>query len=145
MPKFVIFSTELGPETDPWPDHESYAKIVRFDRDPIATGKYDPYAGTEMRGSVIATLGGVVVQDFGKQIMDQRIAISDEAAMSESTVEALTALYEVASAEYYFTDGYDCWLVQFARPNGLITRRNLISSFFGIPMFDYEIMLVVKE
>jgi hypothetical protein len=98
-----------------------------------------------MRGSVIPTLGGVVVQDFGVQIQDQRITFSDEAALSEITKEALKTLYEVSSGEYYFTDGYDCWLVQFARPNGFIYRRNLVSSFHNVARFDYTINLIVKD
>ena len=62
MPKFVIFSTELGPALDPYDEYDDYASIVRFDRDPIVTGSYDDHAGSIMRGSVIPTLGGVVVQ-----------------------------------------------------------------------------------
>lgn len=144
MSKFAIFTTELGPSLDPVNMDTQPETIVVFDRDPIATGEYDPQAGSIMRGSVIPTLGGVVIQDFGAQIMDQRIRISDDAAMSESIVESLYSLYILAAAVYYFTDGYDCFLVQFARPNGFIYRRNLISSFYNIPMFDYEINLVVK-
>ena len=145
MPKFVIFSTELGPALDPYDEYDDYASIVRFDRDPIVTGSYDDHAGSIMRGSVIPTLGGVVVQDFGVQIQDQRITFSDEAALSEITKEALKTLYEVSSGEYYFTDGYDCWLVQFARPNGFIYRRNLVTSFHNVARFDYTINLIVKD
>lgn len=144
MSKFAIFTTELGPSLDPVNMDTQPETIVVFDRDPIATGEYDPQAGSIMRGSVIPTLGGVVIQDFGVQIMDQRIRISDDAAMSKNVVESLYSLYVLAAAEYYFTDGYDCFLVQFVRPNGFIYRRNLITSFYNIPMFDYEINLVVK-
>ena len=145
MPKFVIFSTELGPDIDPWDEYDSYATIIRLDRDPIATGKYDDHAGTTVRGSGIPTLGGVVVQDFGLQIMDQRISFSDEAALTKTTIDALRAAYETSSGEYYFTDGYDCWKVQFVRPNGFVYRRNLISSFHNVARFDYEINFVVKD
>jgi hypothetical protein len=144
MAKFAIFSTEMGPSLDPVNMSTPPEDVVVFDRDPIATGEYDPHVGTTTRGIVIPTLGGVVVQDFGEQIMDQRIRISDDAAMSKSIAESLYALYIVASTEYYFTDGYDCFLMQFARPNGFTYRRNLISSFYNVPMFDYEINLVVK-
>jgi hypothetical protein len=119
--------------------------MVVFDRDPIATGSYNPHAGSTVRGSVIPTLGGVVIQDFGVQIQDQRIAISDEAAMTKTTIDALIALYQTTSGSYYFTDGYSCWEVQFARPDGLVYRRNLLTSFFNTARFDYEINLVVKD
>lgn len=145
MVKFVIFSTELGPALDPYDEYDDYVSIVRFDRDPIATGSYDDHAGSVMRGSVIPTLGGVVVQDFGVMIQDQRISFSDEAAISEITKEALKTLFEVSSGEYYFTDGYDCWKVKFARPNGFVYKRNLVTSFHNIARFDYSISLVVLD
>lgn len=145
MSKFVIFSTELGPSLDPQSSTVPHTYQVVFDTDPIAKGDYDPHAGSTVRGSVIATLGGVVVQDFGPQMQDQRIRISDDTAMKEDTVTSLSSLYIMASTEHYFTDGYDCWLVEFARPDGFIYRRNLISSFYGQPMFDYEINLIVKD
>jgi len=143
MAKFAIFSTELGPAIDP-DEYDNYTYCVHLDRDPIATGSYDPHAGSTVRGSVIPTLGGVVVQDFGPQIQDQRITFSDEACLSQGTITSLITLYELASTELYFTDGYDCWLVQFARPNGFVYRRNLITSFYNVAKYDYEITLVVK-
>ncbi|MFA5394417.1 MAG: hypothetical protein WC346_00175 [Methanogenium sp.] len=143
-PKFAFFSTELGPSIDP-DEYDGFASLVFLDRDPIYTGSYDPHAGTTMRGSIIPTLGGVVIQDFGVMEQDQRITISDEAAISKTTVDELVALYEVSSAEYYFTDGYDCFKIQFARPDGLAYKRNLVSSFYGVARFDYTINLVVKE
>jgi hypothetical protein len=94
---------------------------------------------------VISTLGGNVIQDFGPQIMDQRIVFSDEGALSEDTILSLIALYELPSQELYFTDGYDCWTVQFARPDGLTYRRNLIPAQYGIDKFDYSVNLVVKD
>lgn len=143
--KFAIFSTELGPMLDPANNATPPASLVVFDKDPTVTGDYDHFAGSVMRGSVIPTLGGVVIQDFGEQIMDQRITFSDEAAISKNTVDAIVALEVITSGEYYFTDGYDCWKVQFARPLGFIYRRNLVSSFFNVARFDYEINLVVKD
>ena len=145
MAKFVIFSIELGASVDPWDEYDDYAEIVRFDRDPMVTGKYDPHAGTAFRGSVIPTLGGVVIQDFGSQIKDQRISISDEAALSADTITTIKSMYEAVDTQYYFTDGYDCYLVQFSRPNGFVYRRNLVSSFYEVPRFDYEITFVVIE
>jgi hypothetical protein len=144
MAKFVIFSTEQGPSVDPQSLVVPLTYMVVLDRDPIVTGSYDPHAGSTVRGSVIPTLGGVVVQDFGPQIQDQRITFSDEACLAQSTITSLIALYELTSTELYFTDGYDCWLVQFARPQGFLHRRNLITSHFAVARYDYEISLVVK-
>jgi hypothetical protein len=143
--KFVIFSTELGASVHPYDEYDNYASIVKLDRDPMVTGKYDPHAGTTFRGSVIPTLGGVVVQDFGVQIQDQRIQISDEGALSLATVTAINVMYIVSDAQYYFTDGYDCYKVRFSRPNGFVYRRNLVPAFYGIGRFDYEINFVVLE
>lgn len=144
MGKFAIFSTELGPKLKPTLT-DGLQKIFIFRKDPIVTGKYDPHAGTTVRGSVIPTFGGVVVQDFGPQIMDQRIAFSDESAIDETDKTNILSLYNLTSRELYFTDGYDCFLVQFSRPDGFIYRRNLASSYFGIPLFDYEIKFIVKK
>jgi hypothetical protein len=143
--KFAIFSTELGPTLDPSEDeYDSLEHLFIFRSDPIGKGSYDPHAGSTVRGSVIPTLGGVKVQDFGPQIQDQRLSFSDEAALTEADKNALVVLYELSSKELYFTDGYDCWLVQFARPDGFVYRRNLITSHNNIARFDYEIKLVVK-
>ena len=143
--KFVIFSTELGPMLDPQTEETEPSSMVVFDRDPIATGSYDPYAGATMRGSVIPTLGGVVIQDFGPQIKDQRITFSDEAALQKATVDDLVTLEAISGWEGYFTDGYDCFLVQFARPLGFVYKRNLLTSFYGVARFDYTINIVVID
>lgn len=145
MAKFAIFSTELGPSLNPASMTPAPASLVVFDRDPMPNGAYDPYAGSTVRGSVIPTIGGVVIQDFGYQIQDQRISISDSEAFCQTTVDALDTLYRASSGVYYFTDGYECWEVQFSRPDGFIYRRNLVSSFFNVARFDYEINLVVKD
>jgi len=142
-PKFIIFSTERGASIVPKTLSPAPASLVIFSRDPIATGSYDPHAGTTSRGTVVSTLGGTVIQDFGSNMQDQRIAIKDEAAFTQTIVTNILSLYNVASTEYYFTDGYDCFKVQFARPNGFSHRRNLISSFYGVARFDYEINFVV--
>lgn len=143
--KFCIFSIELGPSKDPQSMGVPPNTLIVFDRDPIATGDYNPHAGTTVRGSVIPTLGGVIVQDFGPQIQDQRITIQDEAAFSQNTIDDLIAAFELASREWYFTDGYDCWKVQFSRPDGFVYRRNLITSFYDVARFDYQINLVVVD
>jgi hypothetical protein len=147
--KFVIFSIELGPSLDPQSLEIPLEKMVVFDKDPIDAGgssaSYKPYSGSTTRGSVIPTLGGVIIQDFGSQIMDQRIIFSDTAAISKATVDALVALEAISGREYYFTDGYDCFKVQFARPLGFVYQRNLITSFYNKALFDYTINLVVKD
>jgi hypothetical protein len=143
--KFVIFSTEIGASIDPQSVTPPPEDMVVFDRDPIATGSYDPFKGNTMRGAVIPTLGGVYIQDFGPNIQDQRISFSDEAAISKTTVDALIALEAVSSGEYYFTDGYDCFKVQFMRPGGFIYQRDLATSYFNVARFDYTVNLVVKE
>lgn len=146
MGKFALFSTELGPTLTPEVDeYDSLVHCFVFPQDPIGKGSYDPHVGTTVRGSVIPTLGGVIVQDFGPQIQDQRISFSDEAALTLTDKNALIVLYELASLELYFTDGYDCWLVKFARPDGFRYVRNLITSHHGMARFDYEINLVVLE
>jgi hypothetical protein len=136
---------ELGVMTSPIDEYDELEYLFVFRDDPIAKGNYDPHAGTTVRGSVIPTLGGVVVQDFGPMVMDQRISFSDEATLTDEDVTYLITLYELSSQELYFTDGYDCWKVQFSRPDGFKYKRNLISSFYNNARFDYEINLVVKE
>jgi hypothetical protein len=140
--KFAIFSTELGASLTP-SELSGVETLVQFDRDPIVDGEYNPSAGASVRGSVIATLGGVVVQDFGASPKDGRIEMSDEAALSETTVDAIQVLYEAVGEQYYFTDGYDCWLVYFSKPDGYTYKRNLVSSHFGVPRFDYSIKFVM--
>jgi hypothetical protein len=130
---------------DPSDEYDQLVHLFIFSSDPIGKGTYDPSAGSTVRGSVIPTLGGVVVQDFGPQIMDQRISFSDEAAIDTEDKEALTVLHDLSSLELYFTDGYDCWKVQFSRPNGFVYKRNLISSHFSMARFDYAINLVVLD
>ena len=144
MAKFAIFSTELGPSLNPV-SLSGLVSLVVLDRDPIVTGNYNPHAGTTVRGSVIPTIGGVVIQDFGVQVQDQRITFSDEAALTKATVDALILLHEASSGVYYFTDGYSCFKVQFSRPNGFVYKRQLITSHYGVARFDYEINLVVKD
>ena len=145
MGKFAIFSTELGPMLDVTDEYDSLVHCFIFGTDPIGKGNYDPHVGTTKRGSIIATLGGVIVQDFGDQIQDQRITFTDDSALTLADVTALQTIYSLASTELYFTDGYDCWKVQFALPNGFRYKRNLITSYHGVARFDYEINLVVKD
>lgn len=145
MGKFALFSTELGPMLDPVDEYDNLEILFVFPSDPIGKGSYEPHAGTTVRGSVITTLGGVVVQDFGPQIQDQRISFADESVLTLEDVTALISIHELSSRELYFTDGYDCWKVQFSRPDGLVYKRNLITSHHGIARFDYSINLVVLD
>ena len=145
MGKFVIFSTELGPMLSPQTAETKPTTYVVLNTDPIVNGKYEPNAGTVVRGSVIPTLGGVVVQDFGVFHEDERIEFTGDDALTSEVAEALQTLYEASSAEYYFSDGYDCWLVHFARPDGYWYKRNLGFSHFGVHRYSYGVKLVVLD
>lgn len=143
MGKFALFSTEMGPMLSPSVD-DNLEKLFIFKNDPVGKGSYDPHVGTTARGSVITTLGGVVIQDFGPQIKDQRIVFSDEDALTYTEAMSLYDLYLLLSRELYFTDGYDCFLVQFSRPDGYVYRRNLVTSHFNVARYSYTIKLIVK-
>lgn len=143
MGKFAIYSKESGYSTSAKDISPTPVNLAILDSDPIVTGSYEPYAGSVHRGSVIPTLGGVYIQDFGIDIQDQRISFSDEAAISADTVNRIHTMEIVAGASYYFTDGYDCYEVKFAIPNGFVYKRNLITSFYNRVRYDYEVNLVV--
>lgn len=146
MAKFAIFSTERGISIDPASLSPAPATLIVFDRDPIATGNYDPHAGSLMRGSVIPVLDGVVIQNFGYNIEDQRINISDEAALTLTTINAIKTLYTgTPTTARYFTDGYDCYKVVFSLPDGFVYRRNLLTSWAGIARYDYELIFVLQS
>lgn len=145
MGKFAIFSTEKGQSIAPASLPVLPTTLIVFDRDPIVEGKYDPHAGTLMRGSVIPVLDGVVIQSFGYNIEDQRIAISDEAALSLTTINLLKTAYLTPTTARYFTDGYDCYKFVFSLPDGFLYRRNLVTSWAGVARYDYELSLVLQS
>jgi len=141
--KFRIYSTEIDATLDPDNADPAPATLIVFDKDPIHAN-YNPTGSAQDRGSVIRTLGGVVVQDFGVNIKDELISFSEANAISQSTVTALKAAYETVDGQWYFTDGYECWKVQFSRlPRGFKAWRSLLFSYHGEHYFSYEIHLIV--
>ena len=143
MSKFRLYSTEIVATLDPDSADPAPATLIAFDQDPLHA-EYNPVGSTQDRGSVIRTLGGVVIQDFGVVESDGIISFSDETALSSSTISALQAAYETVDGQWYFTDGYECWKVQFSRnPKGFKSWRNLLFSYHGNHMFSYEIQFLV--
>lgn len=145
MAKFAFYSTDINPTTDPANAVPAPATLVVLDQDPVISGQYDMAGGDVGRGSVIRTLGGNVIQDFGVVDGDRRIFFSDNDALDQDTVNALKALHETVDGEYYFTDGYEVWKVRFARPNGFKYRKNLFWAAEGLNIYSYEINLIVVE
>lgn len=142
MPDFAFYSTEINPTTDPANAEPAPATLVVLDQPPYF-GEYDLHAGAVGRGSVQATLGGQVIQDFGVFEEDQRISFSESDALTSATVASLKTLFENVAGEYYFTDGHNVWKIRFSRPDGFIYRRNLLFAHHGETIFSYEINLIV--
>jgi len=143
VPDFAFYSTDIDPTTDPANADPAPSSLAVLDQPPLF-GAYDLHGGEVGRGSVFQTLGGAVVQDFGVFQEDLRLSFSEEnAPISADTIADLKALHETVDDEYYFTDGYDIWLVRFARPNGFKYRRNLFWAAQGEDAFSYEINLIV--
>jgi len=144
MPDFAFYSTEIDPTTDPAAADPAPETLVVLDQVPIlGDARYELQAGETGRGSVIPTLGGAVVQDFGVVDGDQRISFADSDALSAETVADLRTIHETVDGEYFFTNGYDIWRVRFARPAGFRYRRNLFWAAHGTVIYSYEINLIV--
>lgn len=145
MSKFRIYSTDIDATVVPDNASPAPATIIAFDQDPLHS-EYSPSGSTQDRGSVVRTLGGSVVQDFGVVASDEIISFSDEDALSSSTVSALSSAYETVDGQWYFTDGYECWKVRFSRnPKGLKTWRNLLFAYHGHHVFSYAIQFLVES
>jgi len=141
--KFRIYSTEIVATLDPDNASPLPATLIVFDQDPIH-GSYNPVGSGQDRGSVIRTLGGAVIQDFGAKIKDETISFSEVNALSASVVAALKTAYETVNGQWFFTDGYECWKVQFSRsPRGFRAWRSLLFSYHAQHVFSYEIQLLV--
>lgn len=112
--KFRIYSTDISATLDPDNAVPAPATLIIFDQDPLF-GTYNPAGTGQDRGSVLPTLGGSVVQDFGIVQSDDRIIFSDTDALSSATVAAMQTVYEGVGQQWYFIDGYECWKVQFSR------------------------------
>jgi hypothetical protein len=143
MGNFAFYSTDINPTTDPANADPAPSVLVILDQDPIIPGSYDMAGGEVGRGSVITTLGGAVIQDFGVFDCDKRISFSDNDALDDDTVAALKVLHETVDGEYYFTDGNEVWKVRFARPNGFKYRKNLFWKEYDLDINSYEINLIV--
>lgn len=148
---FAFYSTEIQPTVSPATASPAPAILIVLDQPPLF-GSYDFDAGEVGRGSVIPTLGGNVIQDFGVVESDGRISFSEADALSAETVAALKVINRVVDGVYFFTDGFQIWRVQFARPNGFKARKNLLMAQYadepGYPgdRYSYEInLLVVAE
>ncbi len=142
---FYFYSTERGASLTPAALDPAPATLVKLDQPPIF-GNYDFDAGNTGRGSVIPTLGGNVIQDFGVVVSDGRISFSEtDANISATNIAAIKAIHDVVDGQYYFTDGFRAWKVQFVRPNGLKYRKNLFWEQHGQDVYSYEINLIVIE
>jgi hypothetical protein len=139
--KFCIYSTEVSPVVDPHNLEPAPTTIIRFDHDPMFGG-YRP-EHKQGRGSTIETFGGAQIQDFGMVSIGGVIEISDTDALSSATIAKLITAYEVAEGQYFFTDGYSVWKVQFQRQKGFSYFRNLKLAFFGKMVYSYDIQLVI--
>jgi hypothetical protein len=141
MSKFRIYSTDVTPSLNP--DSLNPSTLVIFDQDPLF-GQYNPDGTNPQRGQVIRTLGSVIFQDFGVVDQDTVIKFSDVDALSESTIAQLRNCFAITDAEWYFTDGYECWKVRFSRnPKGFRAWRNLLFASRDYQIFSYEIILHV--
>lgn len=141
---FSIYSTEAIPTTTPETLSPAPLTLVTLDQDPLF-GSYEPEAGQMGRGSQSQTLGGVVVQDFGVCLQDQRIKIAEDNALGWATVDILRSISAIAGGEYFFTDGYDVWKVAFLRPGGFRAWRNMLYAANGVTVFSYEINFIILE
>lgn len=139
---FAFYSTEIQPTVSPATASPAPATLVVLDQPPIF-GTYDFDAGEVGRGSVIPTLGGNVIQDFGVIEGDGRISFSETDALTTETVNALKAIHRVVDGEYFFTDGFQIWRVRFARPNGFKARKNLFWAQHGESIYSYEVNLII--
>lgn len=145
---FAFYSTEIQPTVSPATASPAPATLIVLDQPPLF-GSYDFDAGEVGRGSVIPTLGGNVIQDFGVIDGDKRISFSESDALTAATVAALKVIHAVVDGEYFFTDGFQIWRVKFARPNGFKARKNLLMAQYadetGYPgdRYSYEINLIV--
>lgn len=142
--KFRIYSTDIAATLDPDSADPAPATLIVFDQDPLHDAEYNPEGSAQDRGSVIRTLGGVVIQDFGVVVQDGVITFSDTAALAQATVTALQTAYETIDGQWYFMNGYECWKVQFSRnPKGFKSWRNLRYSYNNYHIFSYEMRLLV--
>lgn len=141
--KFRIYSTEVIPTLAPDDATPPPAINIIFDQDPFY-GTYETATSTSDRGSIIKTLGGAIIQDFGVKVEDEIISFSDTDALLQATITDLKTAYAAVDTQWYFTDGYECWKVQFSRtPRGFESWRNLLFSEHDLHTFSYSVKLLV--
>ena len=125
--------------------------VTEFYQDPVG-GQYDSRYEWERRGSIHMCLSGVIVQDFGYDMQDRKILISDEYAMRQAQVDALWAKCVQRNREWYFTDGVHVFKVVFWRftydPHGSFWFQGLQHN--QPPdnkwiWYSYEMTLLVRE
>ena len=140
---FRTFSIDISPTLDPDSADPAPATNIVFTQDP-KHGEYNEAQAESDRGSVIQTLGGAVIQDFGVSVRDETIEFSDTEALTQAVVTELQSAYEQVDTEWYFTDGYSCWKVQFSRvPRGFQKFKNLLFTKHDFVMYSYSITLLV--
>jgi hypothetical protein len=141
---FAFYSTDIDPTVDPANADPAPETLVVLDQPPIlGDGRVDMQIGDAGRGSVIQTLGGAVIQDFGVYEEDGRISFGESDALSADVVDDLQTIHDVVDGEYYFTDGFRVWKVRFARPNGFKARLNLFWAQHDESIYSYEINLII--
>jgi len=143
----AFYSTEITATLTPEMASPAPAMLVVIDQPPIlGDGEFNELGEDIGRGSVIQTLGGNVIQDFGIVESDGHIQFSDvDVYISADVIEDLAALHETVDGEYYFTDGFNCWKVRFARPNGFVARKNLLWAQHGEDVYSYSFDLIIVE
>lgn len=140
---FRIYSTDIVATLNPDEAAPLPATNIVFTQDPTH-GEYNEAQADSDRGSVIQTLGGVVIQDFGVNVQDEIISFSDTEALTQDVVTELQSAYEQIDTEWYFTDGRSCWKVQFSRnPRGFQKFKNLLFTKHDFIRYSYSIILLV--
>ncbi len=125
--------------------------VTEFYQDPVG-GIYNSRYEWERRGSILPCLSGVQVQDFGFDMQDRKIFISDQYALKQSHVDALWAKCSQRNAEWYFTDGVHVFKVVFWKffyePKGSLWFKGLQLAqppADRYTWYSYEITLLVRE
>ena len=143
---FYFYSTERGASLTPEELDPAPATLIKLDQPPIlGDGQFNEQAGSVGRGSVLQTFGGNVIQDFGVVASDERLFLSESDALTQETIDALKTIHETVDGQYYFTDGFSAWKVQFLRPNGFKYRKNLLwaQPRYNYIIYSYEITLII--
>lgn len=144
MSNLIFYSTEIAATLTPKTVTPAPTTLIELEQLPIlGDAAFNEQAGELGRGSVIQTLGGVVIQDFGVVVSDGHIVFSDTDALGATTIGALKTIHETVDGQYYLTEGVNCWKVQFARPNGFIYRKNLYWAQHNQVIYSYSIDLII--